>query len=192
MIYDTTFKNLVVNSIDDGTNSHSYTRLSRSLLVVYSGEMPTYEEFVTDWAALYYVQWTSSSSYPVDPTSGNFGSNVLSAYGSGYSSSSAIHVNLTGVNNEVYLDTTTQATSRKYNDGTPTFAMLITDVSAYSRLKQSGQSYPADWMEHIPFMLLSVSDTDGDGIVKLSSLDTTLSSSAPTLMSIEFEVNMGE
>lgn len=188
MIYDTTFKNLIVNSIDTGANDYGYTRLERGLLVVYSGEMPTYEQFVADWTALYFVHSYSNSS-PIDPGVEHLGNNVISAYGTTYSAS---FVSLKNVNNEVYLDTTVPATSRKYNDGTPGFAMLMLDPTTHTRIKSSNSSYTADWMEHQPFMLLSVSDLDGNGIVKLSTLDTTISSNAPTLMSIEFEVNMGE
>ena len=190
MIYDTTFKNLIVNSIDTGANDYGYTRLERGLLVVYSGEMPTYEQFVADWTALYFVHSLTSGHVPVDATSGDYGSNVISAYGSTANESSFVSLN--NVNNEVYLDTTTPPNSRKLRDGTPGFAMLIFDTMIHSRLLTDNSSYPADWMEHQPFLLLSVSDTEGDGIVKLSTMDTTISSNAPTLMSIEFEVNMGE
>ena len=187
MIYDTTFKNLVVNSIDTGANDYGYTRLNRGLLVVYSGEMPTYEQFVADWTALYEVHSLTSGHNPVDNLSG---SNVISAYGSTANESSFVSLN--NVNNEVYLDTTTPPNSRKLRDGTPGFAMLILDTMVHTRLRTYSSGYPANWMEHQPFLLLSVSDTEGDGIVKLSTMDTTISSNAPTLMSIEFEVNLGE
>ena len=187
MIYDTTFKNLIVSSFDG--NSYGNTDLDSSLLVLYSGDMPTYEEFVADWSALYFVK-KSSGGAPIDTGStGDYGTNVLAAYGNTYGSDP--YVNLNTINNEFYLDTTVPPDSLKLKSATPTFAMLMPTTSSYL-YSYNGTVYTDGWMETKPFMLMSVSDLDGNGIVKLSTTDMTQSSDAPTLMSLEFEVNMGE
>ena len=183
MIYDTTFKNLIV----DCFNRNSYgVRLDRGLLVVYSGNMPTYEQFVSDWSALYYVNEIATSSFPIDPSSSVYGrgTNVLCAYGTTYASSTKPLV-VNTINNEFYYDASHAILSDKLEDGTPGFACFFPYAYTHNYTRLTN-------MEHKPFLLLSVSDTTGSEIVKLSTLDTTLSSSAPTLMSMEFEVNIGE
>ena len=189
MIYDTTFKNLMVSSFDDGSNYFTYTRLNYGLLVLYSGAMPTHEEFVSDWTALYKVH---SGGDPVHTSSSSRGNNVVAAYGTtANSQTQSVYINK--INNEFYLNSNITPSSRKFSDDTPTFAMLVLDTAAYgNRIISSSASYATGHMNYVPFMLMSVSDLDGNGIVKLSTTDMTQSSSAPTLMSLEFEVNMGE
>lgn len=189
MIYDTTFKNSIVSSFDDGSSQFAYTRLNYGLLVLYSGAMPTHEEFVSDWDALYKVYSSSSLPINIAATTGN---NVVAAYGtSANDPTESVYINK--INNEFYLNSNITPRSTKLRDDTPTFAMLALDTAAYSnRIKSSISSYATGYMNYVPFMLLSVSDLDGNGIVKLSTTDMTQSSAAPTLMSLEFEVNIGE
>jgi hypothetical protein len=178
MIYDTTFKNLIVDCFS--RNAYN-VRLEFGLLVVYSGDMPTYEQFISDWSALYFVTEGGNSSYPIDNSFQDRGTNVLCAYGSSLGDNSIV---VKTINNEFYYDTATTIASDKLTDGTPGFACFFPYAPTHNYVQTTN-------MEHKPFLLLSVSDTSGSGIVKLSTLDTTLSGAAPTLMSMEFEVNMG-
>lgn len=181
MIYDTTFKNLIVDCFS--RNAYNVRLDTGGLLVIYSGDMPTYEQFVSDWSALYFVAESGSQTYPIDDSFNDRGTNVLCAYGASYSNSTRSIVVKT-INNEFYYDTATTIASDKLTDGTPGFACFFPYAFTHNYAQVTN-------MEHKPFLLLSVSDTSGSGIVKLSTLDTSLSNDAPTLMSMEFEVNMG-
>jgi hypothetical protein len=178
MIYDTTFKNLIVDSFDRGSsNSESgavYTYLSQSLLIVYEGQIPTFEQFVSDWDALYKFARPSSSSSGISSP----GSAVLLSYGS--ASSNGTDINIQRTNNEFYMDQGQIPYSIKIKNGNPGFAVLF-PYSAYNTTNFGP--------DNSPYMILSVSDTSGSGIVKLSTMDLTVGT--PTLHSIEFEVNMG-
>lgn len=180
MIYDTTFKNLIVDCFNRNTYN---VRFDRGLLVVYSGDMPTYEAFVSDWSALYFHQEAGNSVAPISYGVNDYGTNVLCSYGASYSQASNYLV-VNQINNEFYYDTSIDIGSYKHRDGTPTFACFFPYAYTHNYTTNTD-------MEHKPFLLLSVSDMQGDGIVKLSTLDTTQSGAAPTLMSMEFEVNMG-
>lgn len=182
MIYDTTFKNLIVDCFNRNTYN---VRFDQGLLIVYSGSMPTYQNFVSDWGALYYFSDAEHSFSPIKTGQIQYyGTNLLCAYGHSVNDSNADFLVVNKINNEFYYDTSHEIGSDKYRDGTPGFAAFF----PYARVHNYSQSANLD---HKPFLLLSVSDVQGDGIVKLSTLDTTLSSDAPTLMSMEFEVNMG-
>ena len=84
-------------------------------------------------------------------------------------------------NNELYFDTTQVPSSFRHQSGTIGFCALFPSAS-YNNISSS-----SDLNDRV-FLLLSVSEPSGSGIVKFSTLDTT--SAAPTLTSIEFEVNM--
>ena len=177
MIYDTTFKNLIVDSFDRGNsnneNGAQYTQLSHCVLVVYEGQMPTYEQFVSDWDALYkFERVTVTNGGIASP-----GSAALLSYGSTASNTDII---IQRTNNEFYMDQGQIPYSVKIKNGNPGFAVLF----PYSAINTT--NFGPDFS---PYMILSVSDTSGSGIVKLSTMDLT--AGTPTLHSIEFEVNMG-
>lgn len=192
MIYDTNFKNLIVSSFDIG-NDHAHsgaqqTTLAQSLIVLYTGDIPTNENFVSYWDSKYkFDKVTSDIQGGIVPV----GSNILCSYGStvinDLGGPDTTDVKIKRVNNEFYMDTHVVPHSTKHADGTPGFAVLFPH-SAHVVTNLDGN----DGIDNQAFMILSVSDMHGDGIVKISSMDTTLSTEAPTLMSVEFEVNMGE
>jgi hypothetical protein len=144
--------------------------------------MPTYDEFVADWASKYYIIRDQNASQE-GGTTGAKGSDVLTIHGSFNSTLGnlePIRMNLT--NNEIYYDTTNVASGYKHATGTIGFCVLFPGAYVTPNLSSSTD------LGGRPFLLLSVSDPAGTGIVKFSTLDTT--TAAPTLTSIEYEVNL--
>lgn len=176
MIYESRLNNAIVDSMFTSTS----TIISRMncALVTYSGTMPTHDEFVNNWSSSYYV---TRANDPNAGVSSSHGTTVLTVHGTFYEAFSLQPIVLQVTNNEIYYDTTQVASSHRLGSGTIGFCMLMPGATNYS-LNSSTD------MGGRPFFLLDVSDPQGSGIVKFSTLDAT--SAAPTLSSIEFEVNM--
>lgn len=144
---------------------------SRIFIIVYSGSQPTISNYESNWTTNYFY----------DTTTPTYGTDVLVTYGNATTSASANAL-------EWILDTTTDGgwqivltdtefDSTHVGNGTATFA-AIWDVYSDTTIFGSGDTT----LPSVPYMLVPVTGTTGNGAIKLST--TTISGSAPTLSNI--------
>jgi hypothetical protein len=182
MIYDTTFKDLLSESMAYGQQ----VNLEECLVVAYSGQMPDKDAFVSDWQALYYVVRGDNNNGLHQAYNGT---NVIATYGwASQGSDSNRFIKIKNVNNEFYFDSSTMSwgalTKHKVRDGEISFVAIFPHSTANISSSSDGGS-----AIDMAFMLVSASDIQGSGIAKFEWTDTTIGT--PTLLSLEFEVNMG-
>ena len=151
-------------------------RISNSInafIIVYSGSQPTISNYESNWTTNYFI----------DDTTPTYGTDVLATYG--HPSTAPASGGTTNL--ELGLDTTTDGAwqivhtdasfdSAHVNNGTATWAAIW--KMSPNIFASADTTFPAD----NPYMIVPVSGTTGNGVVKLST--TTISGSAPTLANI--------
>jgi hypothetical protein len=176
MIYDTTFSNLLSGSLESAISGYG-----ESLLVIYEGDMPTEELFRIEYAVKYRWSTYGNTEIPINSP----GTNVLLSYGATYYSTQGQAIKMLKDGNKFYYDSSVFIDAHKHKEGIPSFGLFVPNSKLFQR---NNRSFDID---NDPWMLVSVSDTSGDGIVKLFTTDLTLSETEPTLVSFDFEIGMG-
>lgn len=177
MIFNTDFKSLMLESFinDISHDGGNYDGFKSGGLVIYSGTMPTNQEYLDDWASLY------------DATRGSEGTNALTVYGRVGSGRGQQHmVNLdhdSDGNFTLDVSTINDMDVDYIRDGVATWAAYFpwSNVS-YNAVNNSSP-------QNSRYFLCTVSDGTGDGIVQLD--DTTIIGQAPILSSFGFSFSAG-
>lgn len=163
-----------VNDTNYGSPNSAYI----SRVVVGTGSQPTPADVETNWSTEYYLNDTGNT--------GTAGNSILCGYGDLWVDSSAndviwdLQFTAAGANprafpisSTLYLNSNTIPQSYYFKNGTANWAIIWFNES----LTMSSASFPND-----NFMIVPVSNTGGNGIVKLDTV--TVNNSAPQLVSM--------
>lgn len=189
MIYSSNFNLALTDSFEStggagGQPAIGAPHLTKSLLIVYKGTMPTLQEFLDDYTTKYFIEVGSGGANDVIDS---YGTEVLAGYGRTSSKDSNQLVMIRNGSEIMYDAVSSSPIAQKTQTGTCTWAMLTFGWHSDHLGTDSGlhlyPNYP-----NLPAILLEVSDTSGTGQVKLSNTDTT--ATVPDLVSIGFNIGM--
>lgn len=136
-------------------------------ILIYSGTQPTVSNFETDW----------SSNYYYDYSTGNYGSQLLCMYGNKSVDSSDLALSYNATLGTVY-NSDTSYTKDYFQDGTASWAVMMREGSRFSSIRQNTIS--------LEYVIVPVTISSGDGIIKLPTLSIT--SSVPDLYGVNINI----
>jgi hypothetical protein len=163
----------------DGSNLANSTSAYRTRVVVGTGAQPTPSEVETNWSTEYYLNDTGNT--------GTAGNSILCGFGDLWVDSSVNDVvwdlsftssptaNYIPDSSTLYLNSNTIPKSYYFKNGTANWAIIWFNEA----LTMSSASFPND-----NFIVVPVTDTSGNGIVKLDTV--TINNSSAQLVSMTF------
>lgn len=147
--------------------------------ILYQGTQPNVADYTTNW----------SSNYYFDTSNGNVGSDVLGIYGDhdkDGNPSNELSLNLAGSTGTARYYTFTDSYYQKTHkaNGTATWMaiILLANESTYWNGMTS-----SDFYSHGYFIIVPVTNSSGNGVVKLAS--TTIYNSLPNISNITLNIS---
>ena len=178
MIFDSSKMGAWIADIFQRDASTNGAQFSSSRVVIYQGTQPSIADFEANWSTDY---WLNDAG-----TTGTASSNVLCAYGNMWGASST-HVGLSRAGNLLNLGSGIP-TSYYFNPGTAAWAMIVPYYNSVAN--ESGSIIPFSQSSNpVNFILAPVSDSLGTAPVQLGTV--AINGSAPTLVALGLEINVG-